>query len=143
MEIKRRELKGDPVRQQELAAYFTHCNLQIPHLRLALLNAMTVCYKAGNLNTAANFARRLLETNPSVEKHAKTARQILQAAEKNMTDATQLNYDFRNPFVKDVSCPYCSSRFVPDHEGKICCVCDLAVVGSDASGLLCSPTQIR
>ncbi|KAM1004428.1 hypothetical protein TB1_004592 [Malus domestica] len=67
---------------------------------------------------------------PAVEK---TARQILQAAEKNMTDATQLNYDFRNPFVvcgatyvpiyrgqKDVSCPYCSSRFVPDQEGKLC-----------------------
>ncbi|KAM1123168.1 hypothetical protein FF1_004570 [Malus domestica] len=73
-----------------------------------------------------------------------------------MTDATQLNYDFRNPFVvcgatyvpiyrgqKDVSCPYCSSRFVPDQEGKLCTVCDLSVVGSDASGLLCSPTQIR
>ncbi|KAM1422472.1 hypothetical protein ACFX2I_004600 [Malus domestica] len=156
MEIKRKELKGDPVRQQELAAYFTHCNLQMPHLRLALLNAMSVCYKAGNLNTAANFARRLLETNPTIENHAKTARQILQAAEKNMTDATQLNYDFRNPFVvygatyvpiyrgqKDVSCPYCSSRFVPDQEGKLCTVCDLSVVGSDASGLLCSPTQIR
>ncbi|CAN6553469.1 unnamed protein product [Malus baccata var. baccata] len=156
MEIKRKELKGDPVRQQELAAYFTHCNLQMPHLRLALLNAMSVCYKAGNLNTAANLARRLLETNPTIENHAKTARQILQAAEKNMTDATQLNYDFRNPFVvcgatyvpiyrgqKDVSCPYCSSRFVPDQEGKLCTVCDLSVVGSDASGLLCSPTQIR
>ncbi|KAM1123169.1 hypothetical protein ACFX19_004681 [Malus domestica] len=69
MEIKRKELKGDPVRQQELAAYFTHCNLQMPHLRLALLNAMSVCYKAGNLNTAANFARRLLETNPTIENH--------------------------------------------------------------------------
>ncbi|KAM2362345.1 hypothetical protein ACFXTH_004508 [Malus domestica] len=120
------------------------------------LKAMSVCYKAGNLNTAANLARRLLETNPTIENHAKTARQILQAAEKNMTDATQLNYDFRNPFVvcgatyvpiyrgqKDVSCAYCSSRFVPDQEGKLCTVCDLSVVGSDASGLLCSPTQIR
>ena len=46
MELKRREIKDDPVRQQELAAYFTHCNLQMPHLRLALLNAMTICYKA-------------------------------------------------------------------------------------------------
>ncbi|KAM1008107.1 hypothetical protein ACFX2A_004683 [Malus domestica] len=156
MEIKRKELKGDPVRQQEPTAYFTHCNLQMPHLRLALLNAMSVCYKAGNLNTAANFARRLLETNPTIENHAKTARQILQAAEKNMTDATQLNYDFRNPFMvcgatyvpiyrgqKDVSCPYCSSRFVQDQEGKLCTVFYLSVVGSDASGLLCSPTQIR
>jgi coatomer protein complex subunit alpha (xenin) len=156
MELKRREIKDDPVRQQELAAYFTHCKLQTPHLRLALQNAMTVCYKAKNLSTAANFARRLIETNPSNENQAKTARQVLQAAEKNMKDVSQLNYDFRNPFVvcgatyvpiyrgqKDVSCPYCSSRFVPSLEGKLCIVCDLAVVGADASGLLCSPTQIR
>ena len=156
MELKRREMRDNPVRQQELAAYFTHCNLQMPHLRLALLNAMTVCYKAGNLSTAANFARRLLETNPTADNQARTARQVLQAAERNMQDATQLNYDFRNPFVvcgatyvpiyrgqKDISCPYCSSRFVPDQEGQLCAVCDLSVIGSDASGLLCSPSQIR
>uniref|UniRef100_M4D2H4 Coatomer subunit alpha n=1 Tax=Brassica campestris TaxID=3711 RepID=M4D2H4_BRACM len=121
MELKRRETRDDPVRQQELAAYFTHCNLQLPHLRLALFSAMGVCYKARNLATAYNFAKRLLETNP-MESQAKTARQIVQAAERNMTDATELNYDFRNPFVicgstyvpiyrgqKDVSCPYCTA----------------------------------
>ncbi|KAJ8446344.1 hypothetical protein Cgig2_005875 [Carnegiea gigantea] len=156
MELKRRELKSDPIRQQELAAYFTHCNLQLPHVRLALLTAMTNCYKAGNMITAANFARRLLETNPTVENQAKTARQVLQAAERNMKDSTELNYDFRNPFVvcgatyvpiyrgqKDVSCPYCTARFVPSQEGQICSVCDLAVIGADASGLVCSPSQIR
>ncbi|KAK4284774.1 hypothetical protein QN277_001557 [Acacia crassicarpa] len=156
MELKRREMKDNPVRQQELAAYFTHCNLQTPHLRLALQNAMSVCFKAKNIATAANFARRLLETNPTIENQAKTARQVLAAAEKNMTDATQLNYDFRNPFVicgatyvpiyrgqKDVSCPYCGSRFVPSQEGQLCTVCDLAAVGADASGLLCSPSQVR
>ncbi|KAH1255933.1 Coatomer subunit alpha-1 [Glycine max] len=156
MELKRREMKDNLTRQQELAAYFTHCNLQTPHLRLALLNAMTVCFKAKNLASAANFARRLLETNPTVETQAKTARKVLAAAETNMTDAKPLNYDFRNPFVtcgatyvpiyrgqKDVSCPYCTSRFVPSQEGQLCTVCDLAVVGADASGLLCSPSQIR
>ncbi|KAL0351810.1 UNVERIFIED_CONTAM: Coatomer subunit alpha-1 [Sesamum calycinum] len=156
MELKRRELKDNPVRQQELAAYFTHCNLQVPHLRLALLNAMTVCFKAQNLSTAANFARRLLETNPSNENQARTARQVLQAAERNMRDATQLNYDFRNPFVvcgatyipiyrgqKDVTCPYCYTHFVPSQQGQLCTVCDLSVVGADASGLLCSPSQMR
>ncbi|XP_051149991.1 coatomer subunit alpha-1-like [Andrographis paniculata] len=156
MELKRRELKNDPARQQELAAYFTHCNLQLPHVRLALQNAMTVCFKAKNLSTAANFARRLLEANPSNENQAKTARQVLQAAERNMTDATELNYDFRNPFVvcgatyvpiyrgqKDFACPYCTARFVPDRHGQLCAVCDLAVVGSDASGLVCSPAQVR
>jgi len=156
MELKRRELKDDPVRQQELAAYFTHCSLQMPHLRLALQNAMTVCYKAKNLSTAASFARRLLETNPTNEQQAKLARQVIQAAEKNMTDTVELNYDFRNPFVvcgatyvpiyrgqKDISCPYCSARFVPSQEGQVCNVCELAVIGADASGLLCSPSQIR
>ncbi|KAJ8763363.1 hypothetical protein K2173_002246 [Erythroxylum novogranatense] len=155
MELNRKEIQ-DPVRQMELAAYFTHCNLQKPHLRLALLSAMRVCYKHKNLATAANFARRFLETNPTVENQSKTARQVLQAAEKNMTDASELNYDFRNPFVicgatyvpiyrgqKDVSCPYCTSRFVPSQEGQMCTICDLAVVGADASGLLCSPTQMR
>ncbi|KAK2971508.1 hypothetical protein RJ640_020914 [Escallonia rubra] len=156
MELKRREMKDNPVREQELAAYFTHCNLQLPHLRLALLSALTVCYKAGNLNTAANFARRLLETNPTNENQTRTARRVLQAAERNMTDASELNYDFRNPFVvcgatyvpiyrgqKNVSCPYCGSHFVPSQEGQLCAVCDLALIGSDASGLLCSPSQVR
>ncbi|KAL8459082.1 hypothetical protein ACS0TY_036527 [Phlomoides rotata] len=156
MELKRRELKDNPVRQQELAAYFTHCNLQLPHTRIALMNAMTVCYNAQNLSTAANFARRLLETNPSNENQAKKARQVLQAAERSMKDATELNYDFRNPFVvcgatyvpiyrgqRDVSCPYCGTHFVPEQQGQVCSVCDLATVGADASGLLCSPSQIR
>lgn len=31
METTRKELKDDPVRQQELAAYFTHCTLKLPH----------------------------------------------------------------------------------------------------------------
>ncbi|KAK9691029.1 hypothetical protein RND81_09G171600 [Saponaria officinalis] len=156
MEIKRRELKDDPKRYQELAAYFTHCNLQTPHLRLALHLAMTVCFKAKNVSTAASFARRLLETNPSSEQQARQARQVIQAAERNMTDAIELNYDFRNPFVvcgatyvpiyrgqKDVSCPYCTSRFVPSQDGQICSVCELAVIGADASGLLCSAAQKR
>ncbi|KAF5185856.1 Coatomer subunit alpha-1 [Thalictrum thalictroides] len=156
MEIKRKELKDDPVRQQELAAYFTHCNLEMSHLRLALINAMRNCYKEKNLNAAANFARRFLETNPTNENQAKTARQVLQSAEKNMRDENPLNYDFRNPFVvcgatyvpiyqgqKDVACPYCGSRFVPSQQAQLCTVCDLAMVGSDASGLLCSPSQIR
>ncbi|KAL1208183.1 Coatomer subunit alpha-2 [Cardamine amara subsp. amara] len=156
MELKRRETRDDPVRQQELAAYFTHCNLQTPHLQLALFSAMSVCYKARNMATAYNFARRFLETNPTLESQAKTARQVAQAAERNMTDETKLNYDFRNPFVicgatyvpiyrgqKDVSCPYCTARFVPSQEGNICAVCDLAVIGADASGLVCSASQVR
>ncbi|PWA55941.1 Coatomer, alpha subunit, C-terminal [Artemisia annua] len=60
--IVRIEDSYNHVRQQELAAYFTHFNLQLPHLRLVLMNAMTVCYVRGNLITASNFAKRILKT---------------------------------------------------------------------------------
>ncbi|XP_042063672.1 coatomer subunit alpha-1-like [Salvia splendens] len=156
MELKRRELKDDPVRQQELAAYLTHCNLQPLHTRLALLNAMSVCYKAQNLRSAANFAQRLLETEPSDEYQDRMARQVVQAAAaRSMHDATQLNYDFRSPFVvcgatfvpiyrgqKYVTCPYCTAQFVPSQQGQICAVCELAEIGSEGSGLMCSHSQI-
>ncbi|XP_020096558.1 coatomer subunit alpha-3-like [Ananas comosus] len=154
IEVKRKEIKDNVVRQQELAAYFTNCKLQKIHMRLVLTSAMTICFKGGNYATAANFARMLLENSPS-EAQAKKARQVLQAC-GDKKDANQLNYDYRNPFVvcgatfvpiyrgqKDISCPYCGSRFMPAIEGQICTVCELAVVGADASGLLCSPSQSR
>jgi coatomer protein complex subunit alpha (xenin) len=154
MEVKRKELKNDATRQQELAAYFTNCKLQKVHMRLVLTSAMGLCFKGGNYATAANFARMLLENSPN-EAQAKKARQVLQAC-GDRKDGHQLNYDFRNPFVvcgatfipiyrgqKDVSCPYCTSRFVPSIEGQLCTICELSVVGADASGLLCSPTQSR
>jgi coatomer protein complex subunit alpha (xenin) len=82
--------------------------------------------------------------------------QVLQVGEKNPKDEMQLNYDPRNPFVvcgstftpiyrgsRDVSCPYCRARFVAETVGSMCSICDLAVVGSNGSGLLCSSTQVR
>lgn len=154
IEILRKDTRDNLVRQQELAAYFSNCNLQKPHLRLVLGSAMSLCYKGGNFGTAAHFARRLLEVNPP-EASVRKARQVIQAC-GDKQDSTQLNYDFRNPFVvcgatyvpiyrgqKDVSCPYCGARFVPNIAGQLCTVCELAVVGADASGLLCSPSQIR
>uniref|UniRef100_A0A0E0KI52 Coatomer subunit alpha n=1 Tax=Oryza punctata TaxID=4537 RepID=A0A0E0KI52_ORYPU len=154
MELKRRELKDDLNRQQELAAYFTNCKLQRVHMRLVLGSAMGLCYKQKNFATAEHFARMLLENNPN-EGQAKRARQVQQQC-SGKKDSCELNYDYRNPFVvcgatyvpiyrgqKDVSCPYCGCRFVPSIEGQLCTICELAVVGADASGLLCSPTQSR
>ncbi|KAJ6827882.1 coatomer subunit alpha-1-like [Iris pallida] len=154
IEIKRKETRDNMVRQQELAAYFTNCKLQKIHMRLALMSAMNICYKGGSHSTAANFARMLLENNLP-EAQAEKVRKVL-AACGDKTDGKQLNYDFRNPFVvcgatfvpiyrgqKDVACPYCGARFTQSIEGQICAVCELAVVGSDASGLLCSPSQKR
>uniref|UniRef100_A0A0E0LYG5 Uncharacterized protein n=1 Tax=Oryza punctata TaxID=4537 RepID=A0A0E0LYG5_ORYPU len=112
---------------------------------------LKVAYKA---TTEEHFARMLLENNPN-EGQAKRARQVQQQC-SGKKDTCELNYDYRNPFVvcgatyvpiyrgqKDVSCPYCGSRFVPSIERQFCTICELAVVGADASGLLCSPTQLR
>lgn len=64
-ELRRKELReGDAARAAELAAYFTHCNLQPVHSALSLRSAMTAFFKLRNLATCAHFARRLLELSP-------------------------------------------------------------------------------
>lgn len=70
LEIARRELAKDPsqaARTAELAAYFTHCDLQPFHMILVLKTAQTLFYKLKNFKTCASFARRLLELGPKVE----------------------------------------------------------------------------
>lgn len=71
MEMARRELpKATPADQKrvcEMAAYFTHCNLQPQHLILTLKTAQTLFFKVKNFKTAASFARRLLELGPKPE----------------------------------------------------------------------------
>ena len=72
METERRRLVAEEpdnvIRNLELAAYFTHCKLQPNHVQLALRSAMGVFSKAGNHATAAVFARRLIDSNPSDSK---------------------------------------------------------------------------
>ena len=69
IELKRRELLvSDPAnvaRNLELAALFTHAQLQPPHQSLALRSAMTEARKVNNYAMAASFARRLLELAPA------------------------------------------------------------------------------
>eukprot|EP01104_Vermistella_antarctica_P001204 TRINITY_DN1125_c0_g1_i5.p3 TRINITY_DN1125_c0_g1~~TRINITY_DN1125_c0_g1_i5.p3 ORF type:complete len:301 (+),score=93.05 TRINITY_DN1125_c0_g1_i5:26-904(+) len=157
IELQRKRVqveKGDPVRIAELAAYFTHCNLQPLHLMLALRGAMTWAYKSKNYNTSSSFARRLLELNPKQD-IATQARKIVRFAEQNPRDEKPLKYDERNPFVvcsisltpiyrgsAKVACPFCGSSFMPEHAGKVCPTCQVAKVGADASGLkLIAPTR--
>lgn len=80
MELKRREITKDfgetpplPQQQQlaELAAYFTHCNLQPVHLMLTLRTAQNVFFKLKNFKTAGSFARRLLDLGPTADQAAK------------------------------------------------------------------------
>lgn len=51
-------------RALELAAYFTHCQLQTPHLQLALRQAAKQAFKLKNFITASQFCTRLLELAP-------------------------------------------------------------------------------
>ncbi len=49
----------------QMAAYFTHCNLQPVHMVLVLRTALNLFFKLRNFKTAAGFARRLLELGPN------------------------------------------------------------------------------
>ena len=68
MELERRRVAQENPenvqRSLELAAYFTHCQLQPPHMQIALRSAIGVFAKANNHAHAGRFARRLLELNP-------------------------------------------------------------------------------
>jgi coatomer protein complex subunit alpha (xenin) len=68
IELERRRVAAeDPsnvTRNLELAAYFTHCQLQPPHLQIALRSAISIFGKANNHAHAARFAKRLVELKP-------------------------------------------------------------------------------
>ena len=72
IELKRKELKDDPVRTAELAAYFTHAKLQPVHQALSLRSAMSIFFKLKNFATCATFCRRLLELNPGAKARSQT-----------------------------------------------------------------------
>ncbi|EGD72417.1 COP1 protein [Salpingoeca rosetta] len=150
LEIRRREIAKDPsqaARAAELAAYFTHCDLQPFHMILVLKTAQTLFYKLKNFKTCASFARRLLELGPKVDLATKT-KKILQACEKNMVDAVEIDYDMHNPFTislksmkpiykgkPQVTCPFCSAVYEPECEGETCLACEVAEIGRSAVGL--------
>lgn len=71
METERKSLPRATLAEQkricEMAAYFTHCNLQPVHQILTLQVAVNLFYKLKNYKTAASFARRLLELGPNPE----------------------------------------------------------------------------
>ncbi|XP_049801148.1 coatomer subunit alpha [Schistocerca nitens] len=151
MELERKEHPKETFEQQkrvcEMAAYFTHCNLQPVHQILTLRTALNLFFRLKNYKTAASFARRLLELGPRPEV-AQQARKILQACDKNPVDEHQLVYDEHNPFSlcartfqpvyrgkPEVRCPLCQATFMPQFKGTICTVCTISKVGHSASGL--------
>ncbi|ERE72871.1 coatomer subunit alpha isoform 2 [Cricetulus griseus] len=159
MEIERKKLPKESLEQQkricEMAAYFTHSNLQPVHMILVLRTALNLFFKLKNFKTAATFARRLLELGPKPEV-AQQTRKILSACEKNPTDACQLSYDMHNPFDicaasyrpiyrgKPVEkCPLSGACYAPEFKGQICRVTTVTEIGKDVIGLRISPLQFR
>ncbi|KAN0034721.1 hypothetical protein ACTFIV_001253 [Dictyostelium citrinum] len=161
IELQRKELSTGAQkdstlgRQAELAAYFTHCNLDPSHLILSLRSAMNCAYKVKHFTLAASFARRLISLNPNPDL-ATQAKKVFNFAQQTPTpsDIQQLNYDERNPFVicahsyvpiykgsPLVKCPYCSSCYLPTHKGKVCSVCQVSEIGKDVQGLQVITTQ--
>ena len=133
IELKRKEAvaEKDLSRTCELAAYFTHTNIQPIHLMLSLSSAMTTAYKVKNYKDASSFAKRLLELNPK-QNLTVQAKKVIAFAEKNPTNAHELNYDERNPFViccnsftpiykgsPTISCPYCQASYLPEYKGIV------------------------
>uniref|UniRef100_A0A8C5GEB3 Coatomer subunit alpha n=1 Tax=Gouania willdenowi TaxID=441366 RepID=A0A8C5GEB3_GOUWI len=151
METERKKLPKDTLEQQkrlcEMAAYFTHCNLQPVHMMLVLRTALNLFFKLGNFKTAASFARRLLELGPRPDV-AQQTRKILAACEKTLTDAHQLNYDPHNPFDLCAAsfvplyrgrpvekCPLSGACYCPPYKGQVCRVTQVTEIGKDVIGL--------
>lgn len=159
MELKRKELPKDTLDEQkricEMAAYFTHCNLQPVHLILTLRTALNLFFKLKNFKTAASFAARLLELGPKPD-IAQQTRKILAACEKTPTDTHELKYDQHNPFdicaatytpiyrgKPVVKCPLSGACYQPEFKGQVCHVTEVTEIGKDCIGLRISPIQFR
>uniref|UniRef100_A0A336MCE9 Coatomer subunit alpha n=1 Tax=Culicoides sonorensis TaxID=179676 RepID=A0A336MCE9_CULSO len=159
METHRKSLPKSTLDEQkrlcELAAYFTHCNLQPIHQILTLRTALNMFFKLKNYKTAASFARRLIELGPKPEV-AQQTRKILQACEVNPVDEHTLHYDEHNPFVlcaatfqpiyrgkPEKKCSLCSASYTPEYEGRQCVVCGVAEIGRDVIGLRICNLQFK
>ena len=60
----------------ELAAYFTQCQLQPPHMQIVLCSTIGVFAKVNNQAHAAKFAKHLLDLNPDPKIVAQVHRRV-------------------------------------------------------------------
>jgi len=151
METTRKELPKTNIEQQkricEMAAYFTHCNLQPVHQILTLRTACNLFFKIKNFKTSGSFARRLLELGPKPDV-AQQTRKILQACDKTPTDEHQLQYDEFNPFdicpatftpiyrgQEKEDCPFCQAKYQKSYKDTLCKICQVGLIGKSVQGL--------
>eukprot|EP01135_Chromosphaera_perkinsii_P004839 Nk52_evm3s299 gene=Nk52_evmTU3s299 len=164
MELKRKDIQEQMKTSKnpelarrlcELAAYFTHMNLQPVHLVLTLRTAYMTFFKFKNYKSAGGLARRLLELGPRPQ-IAQKAREAIAMCEKNPVDENKVDYDQHNPFVicnydyvpiyrgrPVLKCAFCSATYQPKYEGHVCRVCEIAEIGKDGMGLIISEMQMK
>jgi len=157
LELHRRTLptgsEQEQLRALELAAYFTHCDLQPPHEILTLRTAVKLAFQLKQFKMCASFAQRCIELGPKPEV-AQTMRKALATCERNPTNAHEINYDEHNPFLicsrtfvplyrgkPQTKCPFCGASFSPEFNGQVCDVCQVAEIGKDVIGLRISTVQ--
>jgi len=150
LELERKALGKDvPNRSRrncEMAAYFTHCNLQPIHSILTLRAAMNLFFKQNYFQNAKSFASRLLELGPKADV-VELARKVQVASEKAIREnrgenESELNYSALNPFQicatsytpiyrgkSSVNCGFCRASYLPEYKEQLCRVCKIAKVG--------------
>ena len=154
VELERRSLvAAEPdnvARNIELAALFTHVQMQPQHQMLALRIAMMESRRVGNLAMAGHFARRLLELSPPA-KVVQVAQQILTLSDRQPRDAVPLpNYSTHeavyvvcagshvlipNGGAGAVEDPLTGAKYLPEFAGSLCKVSQISEVGKLATGL--------
>ncbi len=148
IELARRALPATEVKRNlELAAYFTHVELQPAHRLNALQVAMTQSFKAKNYHYASYFAGEFLKIMSSGTR-AEQAKKIQAKADSIATDAITIDFD---PFAE---WEICAGDFVPIYKGervvrekflgvgykeawkgKLCKVTLVSEIGATGSGL--------
>eukprot|EP00659_Diplonema_papillatum_P021672 gene21672-33360_t len=125
LQLARAEFESKPARSAEMAAYFTHYDLDPGHMGLVLKFAMHETWKRQFVRTSGAIARRLLDYNPEA-KVAAQAKKVMMTAETK-DDAAKLDYDSRNPFevcvktwvpmylgsTNPIRCSYCGAPALP------------------------------
>lgn len=133
-------------RKLELAAYFTHCELQPKHMILTLKKAFLIAAKEQNYNLVVTFGTRLSSLSQLTDAYQKKIAIAQQQAAKSKPQ--KINYDPRNPFDIDCgslapiyrgsqkcTCPFCRACYTPSYSGQTCKVCQLSKIGQNSSGL--------
>jgi len=168
-EIERRKLtaedaQGNKVRIVELACYFSLCELETAHKFLTLKNAMNACYKIENFQTAAHFARVIIDMESTGIFGGKPEmlnqfKRYYDAFSKKGTNAHKLAFNPQDSVsVKGLSqsgyldagslcrneddrpnatvkCPLTGAVYAKANEGKRCETCQLTTLGKDTMGL--------